>query len=119
MRTKASAIKQAFSQHVVDQMAEFAPVQAKAMFGGFGIYWQGLMFALIVREQLYFKADEQSAGEFTSRGLGPFTYESKGKTASLKYYQAPPEVMEEPQQMAVWARLAYDCALRRRKKPVR
>lgn len=113
---KAAARKQEFANHVVEQMAEFAQVEAKAMFGGHGIYWQGLMFALISQERLYFKADDQSVEAFISRGLEPFTYEAKGdKRHSLRYFEAPAEVMDEPQEMAVWCRRAYDCALRQRK----
>ena len=111
----ASSRKQGFVDHVVERMAEFAPVQAKPMFGGHGVYWQGLMFALIAQEQLYFKADAVSVDDFTRLGLGPFTYEFKGKVGHLKYYQAPPEVLDESDQMAAWARKAYDCALRQRK----
>ena len=106
--------KQAFADQVVEQMALFAPVQAKPMFGGFGIYREGLMFALISNEQLYLKADDQSEAEFTREGLPPFTYESKGKTARLRYHEAPPDVFDDPQRMAWWARLAYDCAVRQR-----
>lgn len=116
---KAAPRKHEFVNHVVEQMGEFGPVQAKAMFGGHGIYWQGLMFALIAQEHLYFKADAQSVEAFASRGLGPFTYESKGKVGSLRYYEAPSEVMDEPHEMAMWCRRAYDCALRQRKKPGR
>ena len=114
--------KQAFAQFVVELMAGFAPVQAKPMFGGFGIYLDGLMFALIAQDQLYFKADEQSVPSFERRGLGPFTYEAKAKgseqksrVASLKYFVAPPEVLDDSQAMAQWARQAYDCALRQQK----
>jgi DNA transformation protein len=118
MSSRQPSRKQQFAHHVVDLMQAFAPVQARAMFGGFGIYHDGLMFALIVQEQLYFKADEQSWGDFIDLGLQPFTYQSKGKVTSLKYFQAPPEVFDEPDQMAMWARKAYDCALRcRRPKP--
>lgn len=106
--------KQAFADQVVEQMALFAPVQAKPMFGGFGVYREGLMFALIADEQLYFKADDQTAPVFTREGLLPFTYESKGKTARLRYHQAPSEVFDDPQRMAWWARLAYECAVRNR-----
>ncbi len=110
--------KQAFAQYVVGQMAGFAPVQAKAMFGGFGIYLDGLMFALIIEEQLYFKADDQSVALFTDRGLEPFRYETKkGTKSSLSYYQAPPEVYDEADEMAKWARLGYDCAVRQQAKP--
>ena len=84
------------------------------MFGGYGIYRDGLMFGLIANDQLYFKADDQSEGEFLREGLPPFTYESRGKIARLRYHQAPLEVFDDPQCMAWWARLAYDCAVRKR-----
>jgi DNA transformation protein len=107
--------KQAFANYVVELMAGFAPVQAKPMFGGFGIYWQGLMFALIADERLYFKADDQSQGRFEARGLGPFTYEFKGKVGHLRYYEGPAEVYDEPEHMAQWARLGFECAVRQQK----
>ncbi|RZI85518.1 MAG: TfoX family protein [Rubrivivax sp.] len=109
--------KQELVNHVVELMSDgFAPVTAKAMFGGHGIYWHELMFALIANEQLYIKADEQSVEAFTARGLKPFTYASKGgKSTSLRYFEAPPEVMDDPAQMGEWARLGHDCALRQQK----
>lgn len=110
--------KQAFAQYVVGQMAGFAAVQAKAMFGGFGIYLDGLMFALILDDQLYFKADNQSVSLFTDRGLEPFRYETKkGTQSSLSYYQAPSEAYDDADEMARWARLGYDCAVRQQAKP--
>jgi DNA transformation protein len=114
---KLASRKQEFVNHVVELMSDgFAPVKAKAMFGGHGVYRHDLMFALIANEQLYFKADEQSVGEFTARGLGPFTYASKdGKSTSLKYYEAPADVMDDAGEMGSWARLGYDCALRQQK----
>lgn len=112
------ANKQAFAQYVVGQMAGFAAVQAKAMFGGFGIYLDGLMFALIVDDQLYFKADAQSVALFTDQGLAPFRYETKkGTKSSLSYYQAPSEAYDDADEMAKWARLGYDCAVRQQAKP--
>lgn len=108
--------KQAFANYVVEQMAGFGPVQAKAMFGGFGIYRDGLMFGLIVSDQLYFKVDDQSKHLFVDRGLPPFQYESKGKVSSLRYHQAPPETYDDADEMAQWARVAYDCALRQQAK---
>ncbi len=50
----------------------FGPIAAKRMFGGFGIYHDGLMFALVADDELYLKADKQSIPEFETKGLGPF-----------------------------------------------
>uniref|UniRef100_UPI00148951B0 TfoX/Sxy family protein n=1 Tax=Acinetobacter baumannii TaxID=470 RepID=UPI00148951B0 len=89
-------------------MAGFAPVRAKRMFGGFGIFWQGLMLAIIIEDKLYFKVDDVSEPRFAQRGLPRFQYASKGRTMSLRYCEAPPEVYDEPGHMAEWARLAYE-----------
>lgn len=111
--------KTRFADYVVEQMALFAPAQARRMFGGHGIFRDGLMFALISDEQLYFKADAKSAPRFEQLGLRPFTYTAKGRTVALGYYEAPPEVFDEAEAMAQWARLAFDCALRARRKSKR
>jgi DNA transformation protein len=114
--TGKAARKQALVEHLVAQMAGFGVVQARAMFGGHGLYHQGLMFALVADGRLFLKVDEQTVGDFERRGLGPFTYESRGKVGSLKYHEAPPEVMDEPDQMTPWARQAHGCAVRARMK---
>jgi len=120
MTAPASASqKQAFANFVLELMAGFAPVQAKRMFGGFGIFWQGLMLAIIIEDKLYFKVDDVSEPRFAQRGLPRFQYESKGRTMSLRYCEAPPEVYDEPGHMAAWARLGYECAVRQQQKPGR
>lgn len=108
--------KQAFANYVAELMEGFAPVLIKPMFGGFGVYRDGLMFALIADERLFLKVDEQSQPRFVARGLAPFKYEAGGKVASLKYHEAPPEAYDEPAHMAVWAQLGYECALRQQAK---
>jgi DNA transformation protein len=105
--------KQEQAQFVAEMMSGFAPVLVKPMFGGFGIYWQGLMFAILLDETLYFKADAESVPRFEARGLNPFTYETKdGRRSSLSYYEAPPEVYDEREHMAQWSGLGFECALR-------
>jgi len=115
----SSRQKQEFANFVVELMTGFAPVQAKRMFGGFGIFWQGLMLGIIIEDKLYFKVDDVSEPRFAQRGLPRFQYESKGRTSSLRYCEAPPEVYDEPVHMEAWARLAYECAVRQQQKPAR
>lgn len=102
----------AFAEFVLEQMAGIPGIGKRAMFGGFGIYRDGLMFALIADESLYFKANDHLADDFIALGLPPFLFESKGKTMTLKYYLAPESVFEDSDQMRLWADKAYRCALR-------
>jgi DNA transformation protein and related proteins len=93
----------AFAEFVLEQLAGVSGVGKRAMFGGFGIYRDGLMFAL---------ANDHLAEDFIALGLPPFAFMSKGKTVALKYYRAPESVFEDSDQMRHWADKAYRCALR-------
>lgn len=104
-----------FVDFVIEQLAPLGAVRAKAMFGGFGVYLDELMFAIIVDDSLYFKADAATREEFAALGLHPFTYSSRGKTVVMQYYEAPPDVFESPDAMHDWAKLAVGAALRARK----
>ena len=44
-------------------------VNAKAMFGGYGIFLNGLMFALIADSVLHLKVDEKTEKQFKTKGL--------------------------------------------------
>ena len=101
-----------FVEFVIEQLTPFGESRARAMFGGYGIYQGDTMFAIIVDDRLYFKADDITCKEFTARGLNPFTYASRGKTITMQYYEAPPEVFEEPEAMQNWAQQAVKTALR-------
>lgn len=101
-----------FVDFALEQMSTFGPVEARRMFGGHGLFLDGLMFALIDDDRLYLKADAESAPTFAAKSLPPFTYLRKGDTAALPYYEAPPEVFDDKAEMAAWARLAHAAALR-------
>ncbi len=104
-----------FVDFVIEQLAPLGAVLAKAMFGGFGVYLDDLMFAIIVDDSLYFKADAATREAFAALGLRPFTYSSRGKTVAMQYYEAPPDVFESPDAMRDWGQLAVGAALRARK----
>lgn len=112
----ASTRKREFANFIVELMSDWSHVAARPMFGGFGVYRDGLMFAILIEETLYFKVDDESEPLFAQRGLARFSYESKGRTASLRYCQAPSEAYDEPAHMATWARLGYECAVRQQCK---
>lgn len=110
-----------FAEFLKDQLAEFGPVTIRKMFGGAGVYRDGLMFALIADEVVYLKADEVSRPDFEAEGLGPFVYDAKGgKNVIMSYLRAPERCMDDPAEMAEWARKAHAAALRAaRPKPPR
>lgn len=102
----------AFANHVVDLLSDFGEVEAKRMFGGFGIFRDGLMFGLIADGCLYLKADDQSRSSFEDEDLTAFSYYKKDKEFKLSYYLAPEIFFEDPEQTFYWATLAFEAALR-------
>ena len=107
----ASKKEKEFVSYIVDMMSSIGPVHAKGMFGGHGIYLEGLMFALVADSVLYLKSDEESKNEYKEKGLEAFTYNKKGKEYKMSYYQAPEEALEDFEEMSLWANKAYSVAL--------
>lgn len=112
-----------FCEHVTDLLSGFGPVSIRRMFGGAGLFRDGIMFALIVSDTLYLKVDDTTRPAYESQGMGPFTYQRKGETAALGYYQATEAAMDDPEAMRDLARDAFAVALRaqagKAKKPAR
>ena len=110
-----------FVEHVVETMRELGPVTAKQMFGGWGLYHDGMFFALIAEDALYLKVDDENRAQFEGAGLEPFVYVTKdGDRMTMSYYQAPPEALESPAMMTAWARSGYEAAIRaKNRKPAR
>lgn len=111
MKVSNSAQKE-FTTYTVDLMQSIGPASAKAMFGGYGIFLDGLMFALIADNVLYLKVDQETENDFKDMGLEPFRYIKKGKEFKMSYYQAPEETLEDGGEMKLWAAKAYGAALR-------
>ena len=105
-----------YVRHLLDLFEEFEGVSARRMFGGTGLFRQGLMFGLVFDDTLYFKVDDENQADYETRGLPPFLYQRKGKTIALGYRQAPAEALENETVLAEWSRRAWEVALRARKQ---
>jgi DNA transformation protein len=102
----------AFTVFLVDQMQWLGPVTSRRMFGGTGLFLEGLMFALIVENTLYLKADTATRGDFDALGLPPFSYQRNGRDIALSYFQAPDEALDDRDLLIDWANRAYAAAMR-------
>ena len=107
-----SKAEKEFVNYMVELMQTIGPVSAKGMFGGHGIFLDGLMFGLVADNILYLKADKETESEFKAKGLEAFTYNKKGKEYKMPYYQAPEEALEDVDDMNFWANKAYAAALK-------
>ncbi len=101
------------AERIVEMFAAFGPVVPRRMFSGFGVFSDGLMFALVARDVLYLKADRQTVAGFETEGQGPFSYTARGRRRALmSYWRAPDRLYDDPDELAAWARDALAAAQR-------
>lgn len=98
-----------------DLFASFRPVTVRRMFGGAGIYSDGVMFALLSSGgTLYLKVDESNEADFVREGLPPFAPVMKsGKRAVMPYRQMPDRLYDDPDELAQWAARSLSVAQRK------
>jgi DNA transformation protein and related proteins len=107
-------VNSSFQALVLDQLGRVLPgIRARPMFGGVGIYSGETFFALIADDTAYFKVDESTRSDFEARGMGPFRpFGDDGGT--MKYYQLPEEILEDPEALRLWAEKAVTVARKSR-----
>ena len=104
------AVSESFKEFVRDLLAEFGPVTIRNMFGGAGVYADGVMFAILADDTLYLKTNAVSAFAYASEDMTPFKYTPRGKAAvAMPYWEVPPRLLEQPEELV--ACQAHDIAL--------
>jgi len=98
---------ESFKDFVLDQLRELDAVEARRMFGGFGLYRDETFFGIIHKGNLYFKIDESTVGEYRKRRMKAFRPSAKQTLKS--YYQVPVEIIENSDQLCEWAVQAINC----------
>jgi DNA transformation protein len=103
-----------YLDHVLELMRPAGSASARAMFGGHGIYLDGMIVAIVVDDVLYLKSDDETRAAFVAQGLEPFCFTKKktGELTTSSYYRPPDEALESPAAMRDWARRALSAALR-------
>ncbi|MBW3552004.1 MAG: TfoX/Sxy family protein [Gemmatimonadetes bacterium] len=106
-----------FRDFVLEQLrrASRATITHRAMFGGVGVYAEGLFFAIMADDLLYFKVDDETRPAFEARGMGPFLPYDDPARPMRGYWQLPGEVLEEPTELEAWVADAVAVARRAKK----
>jgi TfoX/Sxy family transcriptional regulator of competence genes len=76
------------------------------MFGGKGLYFDGTFFGVIFDGVLYFRTDDESRADYTSRGmpaLQPPAHRPRGSKTVDRNFQVPPEVLADASLLREWA----------------
>jgi DNA transformation protein and related proteins len=109
-------------EFIRDLFAPFGPVTLKRMFGGAGLYAEGLMFALVFDGAIFLKVDEASIPDFEREGSRPFVYtraKSRGRVGrhSLSYWRLPERLYDDRDELALWAARALAIAQHKKFAP--
>jgi DNA transformation protein and related proteins len=91
-----------FEGRALDRLSELGDISSRPLFGGHGIYWNGVIFGIHFRGRLYFKVDDESKGDYLARGMGAFRPNERQTLKS--YYEVPPEVLDDKEALMSWAR---------------
>ena len=93
---------------VTDLFADIGPIATRKMFGGLGIYANGVIFAVLLSDgTLKLKGVGDMVTAFETAGWERWAYTRKdGATSSMPYWTAPETLLDDPDEICAWARRA-------------
>ena len=104
-----------FVDFVLDELSSIDGVRARSMFGGTGLYCGSVFFAIIFNDVLYLKVNHETRAAYERAGMKPFK-PFANRPMTMRYYQVPVAVLENPQDLTAWARRAINVAAGSKRK---
>ena len=93
-----------YTEYVLELLAPLGSVRTGCFFGGVGISYDSVQFAMIMGHSLYFAVDETTRNTYEQPGMQPFSYMTKkGRVQVRRYYELPEDVLTDPEQLRLWA----------------
>src|SRR5262247_1219759 len=105
--TSALMNDETFRDFVLDQLQFLGEVDCRRMFGSYGLYHDGVFCAILAQGRLYFKTNAVTRRTYAQRGMQPFRPNPRQTLKS--YYEVPVDILENHEQLTVWARQAVAC----------
>ena len=102
-----------FAAFLQEQLAPLGRVTMRRMFGKTGVFCDGLMFGMVSEDTLYVRVDERNQAEFAEAASDPpLNYEKQGRLIDLAYWRVPDRLLDAPEELVSWARVALGAARR-------
>ncbi len=105
-----------FVEEILKKLEPYGPIKARSMFGGYGIYYENVMFASIYQNTLYFRIDEYNSDDYVRYRSKQFIYEGAGKYMMLPYLELPQEILEDADLLPEWIKKSCEATLRNKNK---
>jgi DNA transformation protein len=97
---------------LAELFAPFAAVAVRRMFGGHGVYIEGVCFAIEADGEVYLKADADTLAQFAAAGSSPFVYIARGKPTAMAYWRLVASAYDDEEELKRWAALGLGAARR-------
>ncbi len=108
-------IKKRF-EAILSLLKPHGPITGRAMFGGYGFYHDKIIFAILVRETLYFRIGANNEKDYEAYGSEPFVYDGKNRPIVMPYLTLPDKVLHNLKLLPQWIEKARDASLCSRTK---
>jgi DNA transformation protein len=100
-------------EYVVDQLSPLGDARGRAMFGGHGVYLDGVIVGIVAFDTLYLKVDDQTRIDFAAAGSSPFRYDTRSGVNTMPgYWECPADVLEDADRLRDWTLKARAAARR-------
>jgi len=90
-----------FLGFIIDQLSAWGDVTSRRMFGGAGLFRDGMMFGLVADNIVYLKVDETNKEKYLAAGSSPLK-PFPGRPTILSYFEIPPEILEDAEELIEW-----------------
>ena len=100
-------------EYILERLTPHGPIRERAMFGGYGIYWDKTIFAVLVYEKLYFRVDASNEKDFDVYKSEPLVFEGKNRPVVMPYRMLPEKILNDPKQLPLWIKKAKATSLKK------
>ncbi len=102
-----------FAEFLREQLAPVGHISLRRMFGKTGVFCQGVMFGVVTEDTLYVRVDDHNRETFGEAASSPpLSYEKNGTIIDLAFWRVPERLIDEPEELVMWARAALAAAHR-------
>ena len=104
-----------FTDYALELLAGLGRLEARRMFGGAGLYRDGVMFAILDDDAVFFRVDDALQAEMEAQGSAPWVYSMKrdGTVREMGYWRMPETAADDPDEAVAIARRSHAAALKR------
>jgi DNA transformation protein len=107
------AASDGFAEFLREQLAPLGRISLRRMFSKTGVFCDGVMLGMVADDTLYFRVDDENRAAFKeAESSPPLSYEKQGRTIDLSFWRAPERLLDDPDELVAWARVALEAARR-------